>query len=205
MAVFFNQNGFQHMTTATRAPKPTAAKPAQVQRLETELEDARQQLGVLTSFLDRLQTFSDVVTEAKNELRKLRAIETEMSTELSELRKKIRSISELVSATNDGMLAVIEPGPSEFMPLFDKMQKADTKKHGKNAAQWREQPISVLRLSPTASAFLIEAEILFIGQLQDVILDDPETWWEFVPGLTAPIAAAIADKLNDFAGKGGVA
>jgi len=83
------------------------------------------------------------------------------------------------------------------------MAKAEPKKHGTNAAKWRELPLSELKLSPMSTSLLYEAEILFIGQLQDKILAEPETWWEFIPGLTASIAAAIADKLSDFAKKGG--
>ena len=101
------------------------------------------------------------------------------------------------------MLALLEPGRIKFMPLFDQMEKASPTKHGTNAGKWRELPLSVLRLSPVSTSVLYEAAILFIGQLQDLILADPDDWWTEIEGLTAPIAAAIADKLAAFAKKGG--
>lgn len=195
------------MTTAT-APKRVTKLPAsdaEIQRLKSDLDTTRKQLAVVTRFLDRLQTFSDVVCQAKQELRRLESQKSELENELRDVKESIRSVRELISSSNDSVLAVIEPGPAEFMPLFDRMEKAQPEKHGANASKWREKPIALLRLSPTASACLIEAEILFIGQLQDRILDAPTDWWEHIPGLTAPIAAAIADKLTDFAGKGGEA
>ncbi len=68
-----------------------------------------------------------------------------------------------------------------------------------NAANWRELPLSSLRLSPASTSLLYKAEILFIGQLQDLVLANPEDWWTCITGLRGPIAAAIADKLADFA------
>lgn len=109
-----------------------------------------------------------------------------------------------IETASNGILAILEPGPMEFMPLFDQMEKPSVSKHGQDAAKWRKDPITVLKLSPMSTAMLYEKELFFIGQLQDVILADPENWWEQVDGLTKPLAAAIADKLQAFVDNGGV-
>jgi len=187
--------------------KPRKSSPASasvnVDQLANQLADARQELSVLHLFLEKIQTFSVIVGDAKAELKRLVDEEHELKESLRGVREQITSLTELISSSNNGMLKLIEPGPVKFMPLFDKMEKADPETHGKNAAKWREEPVSVLRLSPASTEMLYAAEILFVGQLQDRILDDPNDWWKSVAGLTAPIAAAIADKLGDFSKKGG--
>lgn len=180
-----------------------AKAAAKGRSVEQELADTKAELATVHRFLDKVQKFSDVIEEAKTELFHFREEEEELDRRLKNLREKIRVVKDQIACANDGMLAMLEPGPVKFMPLFDKMEKASTAKHGQNASKWRELPVSSLRLSPSATTFLYEAELLFIGQLQDRILESPETWWEKVSGLTAPIAAAIADKLSDFVSRGG--
>ena len=53
-------------------------------------------------------------------------------------------------------------------------------------------------LDPRATELLINADVILVGQLQDRIQAASEKWWESIEGLTLPIAAAIADRLNDF-------
>lgn len=198
----------QNMAAATK-PKPKSnpkskAESARVGRLTVELENAKNELAQVHGFLDQIQRFSDLVTTTKTEITALAEKEFELKEQLSEVRSNLRSLRSLVDSSNEGMLATIEPGPVEFMPLFDRMETSNPKTHGKNAGEWREHPIAVLRLSPVASTLLIDSGILFIGQLQDRILDSDE-WWESVAKLEAPMAAAIADKLIEFAKKGGAA
>lgn len=192
--------------TATAAKK----KPARGPETQTggnsvvdQLAAARAELATVNRFLEKVQQFSNVVGDAKSELKELQDEEREVAEKLAELRDRIKQLKQSIDCASDGMLALIEPGPVKFMPLFDQMEKASPTKHGTNAAKWRELPLTSLKLSPVSTSLLYEAEILFIGQLQDRIMDDPEKWWEFIPGLTAPVAAAIADKLADFAKKGG--
>lgn len=171
--------------------------------VETQLEETQRELAVMKRFLDKVQSFSDVRIEAKKELTKLRDEEARIERKLKDLRIKIRATEEQLNTAADGMVAMLEPGPVKFMPLFDKMEKASAQKHGPNAAEWREKPIAVLRLSPAAMSLLTAAELLFIGQLQDRIMADPGEWWQKIAEMTQPMAAAVADKLNDFVKKGG--
>ena len=193
------------MSDAAVKRKPSRGSETQTgdASLLEQLEQAKAELATVNRFLERVQTFSNVVGDSKAELSKLRQKEREDSEALSELRERIKMLKQSIESASDGMIALIEPGPLKFMPLFDQMEKASPKKHGTNAAKWRELPLSELRLSPMSTTAFYEADILFIGQLQDRILNDPENWWETINGLTAPIAAAIADKLADFSKKGG--
>ena len=189
------------------AKKPKPHRGSQTQTgdgsLVDQLAEARAELATVHRFLEKVQTFSNVVGDAKSKLKELQAEEREAAEELATLRDKIKGLKESISSASDGMIALIEPGPMKFMPLFDQMEKASPTKHGTNAAKWRELPLSELRLSPVSTSLLYESDILFIGQLQDRVLEDPAEWWKDIEGLTAAIAAAIADKLNDFAKKGG--
>lgn len=189
--------------TATKPKKKQYSDVSDIERLHSELDEARKELSLLNRFLEKIQEFSSIVGKAKTELKRLQAEEHELSEQLQEVRSDIKSMKELIASSNNGMISMIEPGPKEFMPLFDRMEKADPVKHGTNAVKWREQPLSVLKLSPASTALLYEAEILFVGQLQDRILADADEWWIEIDGLTFPIAAAIADKLADFTKKGG--
>lgn len=188
--------------TATATPRKRTAAGINTEALLAELQEAREQVETMNAFLEQVQQFSDIVSESKEELTRLIQLEATKKEELTDLKLQISSMRNLIAATNDGMLAVLEPGPKEFMPLFDRMEKSDPKIHGKNAVKWREQPVSMLRLSPLAANLLIQADILFLGQLQDRVLSGDD-WWKTVSGLTAPVAAAITDKMIAFAAKGG--
>jgi hypothetical protein len=192
------------MTDQATKRKPKSDAGTQTGRsVEDQLEAAKAELATVNRFMEKVQQFSNLVGDAKATLKRLQAEEREEAEKLADLRDQIKAIKDTINCASDGMIQLIEPGPLKFMPLFDQMAKAEPKKHGTNAAKWRELPLSELKLSPMSTSLLYEAEILFIGQLQDKILAEPETWWEFIPGLTASIAAAIADKLSDFAKKGG--
>lgn len=171
--------------------------------MDQQLEEAKTRLETMERFLERVQSFSDVMADAKSRLADMMMEEQSAEQELRAIRGKIRDLKEEISAASDGMLKILEPGPVKFMPLFDRMEKASTQKHGQNASKWREQPLSVLRLSPSSTTILYDAEILFVGQLQDRVLADPESWWFEVDGLSEAVVAAIVDKLNDFVARGG--
>lgn len=171
--------------------------------VEQQLADAKAELATCHRFLDKVQTFSDEITSAKEDLFELQERERDLAAKIRDVRMRISEAKEHIESASNGMLAILEPGPVKFMPMFDRMEKAVPAKHGQNAQKWRELPVSALKLSPISTSLLYEAEILFIGQLQDVILADPEAWWEKITGLTKPIAAAVADKLTDFVKSGG--
>lgn len=161
------------MTATAAKKKPGSGPETQTggNSVADQLAAARAELATVNRFLEKIQTFSNVVGDAKSELKELQEEEREVAEKLAELRDRIKQLKQSIDCASDGMLALIEPGPMKFMPLFDQMEKASPTKHGTNAAKWRELPLSTLKLSPVSTSLLYEADILFIGQLQDRIID----------------------------------
>jgi hypothetical protein len=100
--------------------------------------------------------------------------------------------------TKHALFMFLKPGPTEILPLFDRMEPAKEEKHGKHSDEWRKEPISALRLSLMATNLLTAADVIFVGQLQDRVQAKPADWWKETEGITDPMAAAIGDLLNDF-------
>lgn len=132
-------------TAVKRKPQRESSTQTGGNSLVEQLEQARNELVTVHRFLEKVQTFSNVVGDAKAELYTLRQQEREDSEKLADLRDRIKHLKQSIESASDGMIALIEPGPMKFMPLFDQMEKASTKKHGTNAAKWRELPLSELR------------------------------------------------------------
>lgn len=100
--------------------------------------------------------------------------------------------------TKHALFMFLKPGPAEILPLFDRMEPANEKKHGVHSAEWRTEPVTALRLSLVATNLLAAVDLLFVGQLQDRIQASADEWWKSIEGVTAPMALAIGDRLNDF-------
>jgi hypothetical protein len=113
-------------------------------------------------------------------------------------KSDLAAAREARDGTKHALFMFLRPGPAEIMPLFDRMEPADEEKHGANADEWRKEPISALRLSLVATNLLTAADVIFVGQLKDRVQEKPDDWWESIEGLTAPMALAIGDRLNDF-------
>lgn len=190
--VFQRIGNFQEFDMVTTKTKPkTRSKQPDVDQLLATIERYEEKFGEIDSFLhfvrnqrDELHTKTLKMHEAKEVYEAVRA--------------EVKELQDSISGAKDSLFRMLEPGVMEFLPLFDRMEPADPDKHGENAEQWRRDPISALRLSSQATTLLIDHDIVVVGQLQDRVLDSPEEWWERIGGLTAAVAAAILDKLNDF-------
>ena len=130
------------MATATaekpKSQRKTKAKKtsmSEVQKLQKRLDAATSELDRVQAFFVEVEKFSDIVHKAKHGLKELLAQESALKGELSEVRAEIRSTKNLIESSNDGILQILEPGPAEFMPLFDRMEKATPEKHGKTRIQ----------------------------------------------------------------------
>ncbi len=172
------------------SPKRAAKKPtvdellAVIAKYEAKFEEIDSFLRFVGIERDELRVKSRQLADAKEAYESAKA--------------EVNALRDSIAGAKDSLFQLLEPGVMEFMPLFDKMEPADPEKHGESADQWRRDPISALRLSAHAAGLLIDADVIVIGQLQDRVLDKPQDWWESIDGLTASVAAAIADKLNDF-------
>lgn len=172
---------------------PTKQKPKQ-----TNEAKLRSQVERYEAFFADINSFIDLVKNDRLQLSAAVAREAELKEEYDAARAATRAIRDSISGSKDALFRLVEPGATKFMPLFDRMEPADPEKHGEHSVEWRKDPVTALRLSPIATEALIQADIVCVGQLQDAVMNNPDTWWEKFDGLTSAIAAAIADKLNDF-------
>ncbi|MCC7475834.1 MAG: hypothetical protein IT425_10590 [Pirellulales bacterium] len=114
-------------------------------------------------------------------------------------KEKLAAARDARDGTKHALFMFLRPGPAEILPLFDRMEPASEKQHGKHSAEWRKEPITALRLSLPATNALTASDVLFVGQLQDrVQASEGEGWWANMEGITEPMALAIEDRLNDF-------
>jgi hypothetical protein len=173
---------------AKRAAKKTS-DPVELQKLISRYE---QVFGAVQHFIDLIGKQDEELVGLSEEMH-------HAEDEFKTAKSRVLSAREARDGTKHALFVYLRPGPAEILPLFDRMEPANDKEHGKGSGEWRQEPISALRLSLVATNLLTAADIIFVGQLQDRIQSDDEgDWWEQVESLTAPIAAAIADRLAEF-------
>lgn len=175
----------------------SAVKKRQTQTTEAEL---RSQVERYEIFFKELESFIGFVRDDRIDLEKAVAREAKAKEAYTAARDEVKALRASITGAKDALFRLVEPGVDKFLPLFDRMEPADPALHGEGAEEWRRDPISALRLSPIATQILIDADIVCVGQLQDVIMADGQDWAdaEKFDGLTDAVAAAIVDKLNDY-------
>jgi hypothetical protein len=177
-------------------PKKKAAtkhgkRPTDAETLGKLLDQYEQVFGEVGHFIE-------LIARQESEIGVAKAAVYEAKEKYDRLRDELNEARDARDGTKHALFMFLKPGPAEIMPLFDRMEPADEEKHGAHSDEWRKEPVAALRLSLIATNLLAAADVLFVGQLQDRIQAKPAAWFEAVDGLTAPMAAAIADKLNDF-------
>jgi hypothetical protein len=118
-------------------------------------------------------------------------------TVYEEARDKLREAKEIEHSTVSLLLKFIRPGSIDVLPLFDTMDPAEEEVHGRNADEWRKEPIVALDLSAAALRALIDADVVLVGQLQDRIMKGDD-WAADLAGVTEGMAQAIEAKLQQF-------
>jgi hypothetical protein len=190
------------MATKKKPAKPPAKRPrrkktSDPEELQALVDQYEQVFGEVEHFIELIHTQEAEIGEATTAM-----LEKKQAYEAA--RDELSASREARDGTKHALFMFLKPGPAEILPLFDRMEPADEKEHGKGSSEWRKEPISALRLSLIATNLLTAADIIFVGQLQDRIqadndaFDGDPAWWEKVEGLDAPKAAAIADRLNEF-------
>ncbi|TXH16848.1 MAG: hypothetical protein E6R03_04825 [Hyphomicrobiaceae bacterium] len=171
-----------------------AKRPTDAETLGKLLDQYEQVFGEVGHFIE-------LIARQESEISTAQAAVHAAKEKYETLRDELNQAREARDGTKHALFMFLKPGPAEIMPLFDRMEPADEEKHGAHSDEWRKEPVAALRLSLIATNLLAAADVLFVGQLQDRIQAKPNDWFEAVEGLTAPMAAAIADKLNDFIGE----
>jgi len=174
-----------------------------VETEQTTEAKLRSQLERYEAFFAEIDSFVDYVKQERELLDIAVAKESELKAKYDHARKETRALRDSIAGSKDALFRLVEPGATKFLPLFDRMEPADPDKHGEKSDEWRNDPISALRLSPNTTSILIDADIVAIGQLQDIVLENPSDWWTSIEGITEAVAAAIADSLNDFIARDG--
>ena len=191
--------------------KPAAASAPDREDATTAIEESRPKPTVAESMaakVSELHRLRDVMTQVERFTHMI----ADQEAEIDEIRKTVdvaksaydRAKDDLAlvlankAATQSDLVRFLRPKNGQVLPLFDTMAPADEDKHGRNADQWRAEPIAALRLSTTAHNALIDAEIMLVGQLQDRMIQRGQSWFDDLAGINLATASAIADKLNDF-------
>lgn len=164
---------------------------ADVETLTALVKQYEQVFGEVEHFIKLIGRQEDEISE-----RRKACFEAKGKYEAA--KDELQSACEARDGTKHSLFVFLRPGPADILPLFDRMEPADEEKHGAHSDEWRKEPVAALRLSLVATNVLTAADVIFVGQLQDRVQAEPGDWWEKIEGLTAPMAAAIADKLNDF-------
>ena len=172
--------------------------PRKARSKSSDVESQLAQLAKYEAFFAELTSFTDFINETRIQLRDALAAEAEAKHAFEAARDKRHCLENALSGAKDSVYHLVAPGVQEYLPLLDRMEPADPKKHGAKSAQWRTEPIVALGLSPNATRCLVEVDIVVVGQLQDRVLASPEDWYLAVDGMTLAVAAAVVDQLNDF-------
>ena len=179
------------MATKQKTPKKRGARPSDPETLGKLLDQYEQVFG-------EVEHFVDLIARQEGEISAAQTAVNEAKEKYDRLRDELSQARDARDGTKHALFMFLKPGPSDILPLFDRMEKADEEKHGAHSDEWRKEPVAALRLSLIATNLLAAADVLFVGQLQDRVQAKPDDWFAEIEGLTAPMAAAVADKLNDF-------
>lgn len=164
----------------------------------TDVKALHKQLAAYEEVFDEVQHFIDLIHKQDGEIAEANVAMLAAKDGFEAAKEVLSGAREARDGTKHALFMYLKPGPAEMLPLFDRMEPADEEKHGEGASEWRKEPISALRLSLIATNLLTAADVIFVGQLQDRVQADGDAWFEKIEGLTAPVAAAIVDRLNDF-------
>lgn len=174
-----------------KSTKKPGKRPTDAETLGKLVEQYEQVFGEVGHFVE-------LIARQESEIAAAQTAMLDAKEKYERLRDEFNQAREARDGTKHALFMFLKPGPAEIMPLFDRMEPADEEKHGAHSDEWRKEPVSALRLSLIATNLLSAADVLFVGQLQDRIQAAAAEWFATIEGLTAPMAAAIADKLNDF-------
>jgi len=156
------------------------------------------ELDLLRHYVEKMDQFAELLRQSDEQIDALEREQAVRKQAYEDIRDSVREAKDVQASTVKLLLHFVKPGTIDIMPLFDQMAPADEKTQGPGAAEWRKEPIAVLGLSAAALRALVAADIVLVGQLQDLLLADPEEWYAEFESLTAGMAEAIAAKLHAY-------
>lgn len=177
-----------------RAKKADSKADSEVE----SIDDLKGKLAMYEEVFGEIEGFTTLVTNYDSEIAEAKGKCAEAKDAYEAEKTNLNELEGLREGTKHMLYRYLAPGVEQILPLFDTMEKADDSKHGLGSAQWRKEPLSALRTSPAAIRRLNDADIILIGQLQDRVQEKPNDWFKAIEGMSAPMAASIVDRLNDF-------
>jgi len=156
------------------------------------------EVKVLRRYVAEIDRFAELLRDSQEnigELERDRAVKKEA---FEAAKAAVQEAREVEHATVSLLLRFVRPGSPDILPLFDTMEPANEKKQGLGAKEWRKEPIAVLGLSGVAMQALIKADLVLVGQLQDLLLADPDEWSAELEGISPGMAEAIAAKFYSY-------
>ena len=148
-------------------------------------------------YIAEIDHFALMLRNQQNEIDLLAKVADRAKCDYEHARDEVREAREREHNVVTLLLKFIRPGSIEIMPLFDQMAKADEKVQGKGSSEWRKETISALNLSALATRLLLAADVVLVGQLQDLVLKGNQ-WNEDFPEISDAMAQAIEAKLCEF-------
>lgn len=182
----------------TKRNRKTGPQRAAKQQTASNLVALKKELDQYRQVFGKIDDFVNLIHQQETEILDAAAAYNEAKAKYEQAKQDLADAREARDGSKHSLFKFLQPGAMKILPLFDRMDPADEEKHGAHADEWRQEPISAMRLSLVATNLLTAADVMFVGQLQDRVQDDPDAWWEKIDGLTAPVAMAIADQLNEF-------
>jgi hypothetical protein len=177
--------------TVKNAKRGKAAKSDSVSTLEEKVDRYE-------SIWQQLTSFTAGIAEQEDEIAAASAEVAEAKDRFEQAKKDHAELVAARDGAKHSLFRFLHPKDGEFLPLLDRMEPADEEKHGANAAVWRNDPISALKIAPHAMIALSDAEIVVVGQLQDRVLANPDDWYLPIHGVTSVCASGVVDRLNSF-------
>lgn len=153
--------------------------------------------GAMERYIQEIDRFATMLRTQQTEIEQLEKDAVIAKAAYEEAKDAVREAKEFEHSTVSLLLKFIRPGSIDILPLFDTMEPAEEEKHGKGSNEWRKEPITSLNLSAVAMRALIDADVVLVGQLQDLVLKGND-WYKDMEGITDGMANAIEAKLHDF-------
>lgn len=158
---------------------------------------AEKSVVAMERYIAEIDRFAGMLRDQQKEIERLGKMQAIAKDAYDQAREAVREAKEYEHTTVTLFLKFVAPGSIDILPLFDQMEPTDEKKHGENAAEWRQEPITSLKLSALAMHALIAVEIVLVGQLQDRVMKGPD-WAKDLEGISEGMAQAIEAKLHQF-------
>lgn len=156
------------------------------------------EVDVLKKYVAEIDRFAELLRDSQESILELEHDAAAKKAAYEEARDAVKEAKEVEHSTVTLLLRFVRPGSIDVLPLFDTMEPADEKKQGAGAKQWRGEPIAVLGLSAAALRAMIAADVVLVGQLQDMMLADPDEWYGEIGGISQGMAEGIAAKFYEY-------